>query len=126
MTCDHDKITADLMEGDGDGRGIQWCQRCGSYRRTFLRDGTLHKGDWNEPEGVVTEEPEGGMEVNNETEPARDVIAELLLRILIVLCMTLSTLCLYHIDDNIKRMADRLDQVQVKWENGGQPEQVVK
>ena len=63
MTCDHDTITADILEGDSKSMCVQWCQRCGSYRRGFNATGRASYwsyGDWHEPEGVETEEPENG------------------------------------------------------------------
>lgn len=61
MKCDHDTITADILEGDAPGLCIQWCQRCGSYRRGhFTPRHDLVFDEWREPEGIETEEPEQG------------------------------------------------------------------
>lgn len=59
MTCDHDTVTADILEGDVEGICVKWCQRCGSYRRGwFTPMGEMVYSDWREPEDVSTERSE--------------------------------------------------------------------
>ena len=60
IVCDHDTITADILEGDCDGVCVQWCQRCGSYRRGSMSPAWRgwNYSEWTEPENVTTEVPE--------------------------------------------------------------------
>ena len=61
MKCDHDTIVADILEGDFNTIAVNWCQRCGSYRRGFINGfGVMCFSDWTEPDDIETEEPENG------------------------------------------------------------------
>lgn len=55
--CPHlnGEVTADILDGDfhvvaGADQAVQWCRRCGSYRRVFDVYGLRPQfGDWTTP-----------------------------------------------------------------------------
>lgn len=54
--CDHDTVNADILEGDHEESCVQWCKRCGSYRRGWITLlGEMVYGEWREPDGIKTE-----------------------------------------------------------------------
>jgi len=66
MNCKHpsNKVTADVLQGEGNGRAVQWCRICGAFRvvvSAFKSTSTLrvtpYTSPWTEPWEATATEP---------------------------------------------------------------------
>ena len=53
--CEHPPgiVSADILSGDIEGRGVYWCRACGAYRLWHEQEErgerSLHFGEWTTP-----------------------------------------------------------------------------